>query len=508
MRGIVTGSVFILVLFISAAGVFGQESSGPRFDHYILKSDFNLKELIDSDLDGDGRVDLVAMGVAGKYPDYRRSLFVFFQRDDGSFPVSADQSIPVSGSATLVDTGDVLAGAGAELLLIDADGVMAASLSGRKYGEFRRIVSASCFTAVPDPYQLPVFDFARDWDGDGKDEVMVPGFDRCLIYQSPDSSPQKISLGVKAKVSPTYLPVFIIEAKYLLPEMVPLDFNGDARPDIVAYYDDQILVFLQREGGVFPSSPDDRVRLSLWDEKTRIARERRPIAFGLAPDFYLMGDELNGKGGADFISLTLTGGIIGLTSRLNVYFSDDPGFRGGKASQVITIKNAGAGPYLADLDGDGVKELFLNYMSMSVGAAAKTVLSGKAEVISECYKLGPDGRYPDKPTFTYQSAVAADFKTITIEGTLPIMDGDFNNDGKMDFLQGMSRNEMVIILQGEDRFDHAPALRLAVPSPLQLLKNPRIGDFNSDGLDDFAVVYPVVEAHSREVHVLVNRGGW
>ena len=35
-----------------------------------------------------------------------------------------------------------------------------------------------------------------------------------------------------------------------------------------------------------------------------------------------------------------------------------------------------------------------------------------------------------------------------------------------------------------------------------------VGDLNGDGQDDFAVVYPVIESHSKEVHVLVNRGGW
>lgn len=495
--------IIIFALLISSPGL-----SEPRFDHYILKSDFHFKELIDEDLNGDGLVDLVVTGVSGEYPDYRRSLFVFFQKADGFFPASADQAIRAGKRAALVDTGDVLGAKGAELLLIDSKGVRAAALSGGKYEEFKRIISAPCFTAVPDPYQLPVLDFAKDWDGDGKEEILVPGFEKSLLYRSPDSAPHEIMLGVKAGVSTTYLPVFIIEAKYLLPEFVSLDFNGDGKLDLVAYYDDRILAFLQGEGGSFSSRPDSIIALSLWDEKDRVQRERRPIAFGLAPDFYLMGSELNGRGNADFISLTLTGGIIGLTSRLNVYFGDDPGFEQGKPSQDFTIKNAGAGPYLADLDGDGVDELFVNYMSMSVRAAAKTVVSGKAEVVSECYKLGPDGRYPEKPTFVYNSAVKADFKTITIEGTLPILDGDFNGDGKMDLLQGMNKDEMVITTQGEDRFDHDPAIRLAVPSPLQAFKNPRIRDFNGDGLDDFAVAYPVVESHSHEVHVLINRGGW
>ncbi|GEM_PF-4575903 len=495
--------IICLLLLVSKAGL-----SEPRFDHYILKSDCHLKELIDEDLNGDGLLDLVVTGVSGMYPDYHRSLFIFFQRDDGSFPDSADQAIPLDGNATLVDVGDVLVAAGMELLLIDANGLLAAVFDGKGYGPFRRLISAPCFTAVADSYQIPVLDFARDWDGDSDDEILLPGFESAMLYQSPDSGPQELRLGVKARVSPTYLPGFVIEAKYLLPEFLSLDFNGDGKKDLVAFRDDCILAFFQRDGEKFPARPDARIALSLWDENTRRQRERRPIAFGIAPDLYLMGDEINGNARADFIAMTLTGGIIGLTSNLYVYFGDDPGILQGKASQIITIKNAGAGPYMADLDGDGVKELFLNYMSMSVGAAAKTVLSGRADVVSECYKLEQGSRYPQKPFFVYHSSVKTDFKSVTIEGTLPVMDGDFNGDERMDFLQGMSKDEMVIILQGPDRFDHAPDLRLSVPSPLQLFKNPRITDFNGDALDDFAVIYPMVESKSREVHVLINRGGW
>jgi hypothetical protein len=500
------GLILFVAVWVSPKGFCQDEV--PRFDHYVLKSEFHFKELIDQDLNGDGLVDLVVTGVSGFYPDYDRSLFIFFQGTDGSFGESADQSIPIDGGAAVVDTGDVLGAPGAELLLMDSKGVRAASLEGDRYGAFQRIITADCFTAVSDPFQIPVLDFARDWDGDKDDEILVQGFQTAGLYQGTEAGPREIRLGVKARVSPTYLPGFVIESKYLLPEYVSLDFNGDGIIDLVAYYDDNILAFFQRDGGKFPESPDARIPLSLWDEKTRRQRERRPIAFGIAPDFYLMGDELNAKPGADFIALTLTGGIIGLTSKLCVYFGDHPGFKSGQPAQIITIKNAGAGPYLADLDGDGIKELFVNYMSMSVGAAAKTVLSGKAEVISECYKLGPSGRYPDRPTFAYHSAVKADFKTITIEGTLPVLEGDFNGDGLMDFLQGMSKEEMVVILQNQDRFDHDPDLRLRVPSPLQLMKNPRICDFNKDGLDDFAVVYPIVEDHAQEVHVLINRGGW
>ena len=495
--------VFLTALLLSAS-----VTAAPRFDHYVLKGEGQFKELISRDLDADGRADLLATHAAGSYPRYRRSLYLFFQRPDGSFAATADQVIALDKDAALVDVGDVLPDPGLEILLLGPEGVAALTLAERRYSEPKPLVRRSSFAAAADPLAVPVYDFARDWDGDGQDEILVPGFKSFALFQTPEGPAQELRIGARPGILPTYRPGTAIEAKFTLWDVQPGDFDGDGKADIIAFQNDSILVFKQVEAGRFSGSADPRIELNLWDERARQEREIRPLTQALAPDYYLLADDFNADGKADFLTLTLTGGFIGLVSDTRLYFGGDPRLLQGKPSQSIVLKDAGAGPWLADLEGDGKKELLLTYAAMSVGNAAKAVLSGKADAVSECYRLGPDGRFAEKAVWVYKSSVKMDLKTVTLEGTLPVFQGDFNGDGAVDVFQGVSREESAIVLSQSGRYDHPPAAIIPCPVSLQVVGNPRLQDLDGDKKADLAVVFPRERIHGNEIHVFMNRGGW
>ena len=474
----------------------------------MLKGLCQFKEVITQDLDADGRSDILATCVSGAYPTYKRSLALFRQRPNGSFPEAPDQMIPLDRQAALVDVADVLPDPGKEILLLGPDGVRVLTLSQGRYGEPKPLISHPTFVALSDPRLIPVWDFARDWDGDGQDEILLPGFNSLSLYQSPAGPPQELRLPVRPTIVPTYRPGTLIEAKYTLWDIQPLDFDGDGKADLIAVQDDQIFVFKQLDTGKFAADPDPRITLNLWPEKVRQEREIRPLTQALAPDYYVMMGDFDHNGKADFLTLTLTGGLIGLVSETRLYFGGDPNLLRGQPSQTIVLKDAGAGPYFADLDHDGKQELLLSYAAVTVSNAARTVLSGRGDVLSQGFHLGPDGRYPEKPSFVFKSTLKMNLRTVTQEGTLPLFQGDFNSDGKIDIFQGVSKEEAVIVLQRDGSFDHPPDLKIPCPISIQQQDNPRLQDLDGDKLSDIVGVYPREPEHAEEIHVFMNRGGW
>lgn len=500
---------FVMVIFLSAAfGIPASSSAEASMDHFVVHQKGRFYELKAADLNQDGLKDIYAGLTEGAYPNFKRSLVVLFQKEGGKFNSQPDQIISLDPRAAVADAADVLPSPGMEILVLDDRGVSASALTGNLYGPMTRIVERPTLASVADPQVTPLWDFARDFDGDGKDEILILGTSNAALYNDPNGPPQTLSIAPVSRVRTTNLPGTAVESKITVPELNPLDFNGDGLTDIVAFVEDNISVFLQKANGDFPENPDHFISLNVWPEKVRMDREVHSITFGLAPDFYLLAGDYDGDRKADFMAMTLTGGIIGLTSKARLYFGRDKNLLEGKPSQVIELENAGAGPFFTDFDRDGKMEFVLTYMSMGVSSAAKIVIGGKAEVISKCYRLSPDGLYPEKPTFIYKSTPKADFKTITIEGTLPILGGDFNGDKKLDILQGFSKDSLSIILNQQGGFEQDPALTLPVPSPRQLNLNPLIVDLNADGLDEFAVVYPQLHEHSGELHIVINRGGW
>jgi hypothetical protein len=496
--------LFLFLLLLCGLPAF----AAPRFDHYLLKGPCQFKEIITQDLDHDGRADVLATCVAGNFPNYKRSLALFRQRPNGSFAEAPDQMIALDRQAALVDVADVLPDPGQEILLLGPEGVRVLTQSQGQYSEPKPFISHPTFVALADPRLVPVWDFARDWDGDGQDEILLPGFNSLALYQSPSSPPQELHLPVRPTIMPTYRPGSLIEAKFTLWDIQPLDFDGDKKTDLIAVQDDQIFVFKQLEAGKFATEPDPRIVLNLWPEKIRQEREIRPLTQALAPDYYIMIGDYDHNGKADFLTLTLTGGFIGLVSETRIYFGGDPNLLRGQPSQKIVLKDAGAGPYLIDLDRDGKQELLLSYAAVTVANAARTVLSGHGDVLSQCYHLGPDGHYADQPGFVYKSTLKMNLRTVTQEGTLPIFQGDFNGDGKIDIFQGVSKEEAQIVLQRDGSFDHAPDLKFPCPISIQQQDNPRFQDLDGDHLADIAAVYPREPEHAEQIHVFMNRGGW
>src|SRR5262245_8741433 len=84
------------------------------------------------DLDGDARADLLCATVDGMPPDERRTLYVFYQKADRTFPGTPDWSAPLPDGAAAFDLAELDARPGAELILLRRDRLTLLSFAGRE----------------------------------------------------------------------------------------------------------------------------------------------------------------------------------------------------------------------------------------------------------------------------------------------------------------------------------------------------------------------------------------
>ncbi|MGZ3429034.1 MAG: FG-GAP repeat domain-containing protein, partial [Polyangia bacterium] len=225
------------------------------------------------DVNGDGKRDLVVIVGAGLPPQMVRRIAVFFAHGS-RYSADPDQLLQAPASAAFVDLGDVDGDGKRAIVFADASGLGMFHLGGD--GRFeaapRRLVDVRGLLALPDDEELPFFDVMRDWNGDGKDEIVLPLADRTAVFtRGSDGSwtravllnlPPRASYAVRPELYEPRLRNFAVRATLTVPELSTADCDGDGKPDLVAVVDEILQVHAGGRGGAI-FSPTAVARLLL-----------------------------------------------------------------------------------------------------------------------------------------------------------------------------------------------------------------------------------------------------
>lgn len=123
-----------------------------------------------SEIDLDLRVDLLVSSVAGG----ERTLRLWRQRADASFPPTADWSLAVPPDVISWSLLDLRPDPGREVVLLTRGGVH--SLTTTRAGlkdNLRRELAAPLIPDLADPQRLPAWRLTQDVDGDGREELLL-----------------------------------------------------------------------------------------------------------------------------------------------------------------------------------------------------------------------------------------------------------------------------------------------------------------------------------------------
>jgi len=455
------------------------------------------------DLDGDGRRDLIALFVDGQPPAQRRRIALFF--DHRGFRAAPDQVLDAPAGASFVTAADVAGDARRELLFADAQGLGYLALGEHGFGDARRLVAVAGLALLAEEDELPWLDVARDWDGDGKVEILLPAVDRVhVIARNADGGwsvkselqlPPKASYLVRTDSFEPRARNYWMRAALVVPELFTGDFDGDGRADLVAVVDDEVSVFRGAPGG-FSTAPAARVRLG--------ARTADETARGNAQVQVSLLD-LDGDGILDIVVNKVVGGLGAMRAQIGVYHGKKGGAFG-KPTQVFTREGFAGALQFADLDGDRRPELIVCHAEVGFAEAARIVLSRRLSATFEVYRNRGRAGFSERPDAERPIDFAVDYSTgADLDGPFPTL-ADFDGDGAPD-LVGPKEAGALAVWRGGGKALLADYPRAIVHLPLT--RYYRALDLDGDRRADLILWYRFVAERQGQIVVLRNTGkGW
>ena len=363
------------------------------------------------------------------------------------------------------------------------------------------LAAASMYkVAPPDVREL---DIAMDLNGDGLDDIALPGFDGYTVWtQLSDGS---LTEPVELRAPPTTRTGFRSSA-YRAREIYRFDFDGDGHGDLAFWNGDGLDVYLGIPHGGFATEPVGvRVPMELNTDDVTMSFGFGSIVDETRSMLYAV-DDLNGDGVADIATSTIeVGGLFDQSTRYDFHF----GRRDGDATRFdaaphTRISSAGVqGPLeRSDLDGDGRVDFGMLSFKLGIGKIISLLLTGSVSFNMDFYLMGAGG-YSEQPNVQRRVKLRLDLGSGAVAGNW-VSVGDLTGDGARDLLvQAEATRVDVYPGTGDAGLFETRPIEVAVDLSDQ--GSVRLADLNGDGRDDMFMTHRLPDSESRHLAIALSR---
>ncbi len=502
----ITAGFLCLASILLTLNVSGDEDR--PFSISTLSVADKLLHIRTQDLDGDGLKDILAVHRKGLEPDETRWISIFWQKENGGFSTAADQSWEIDTLAVIVDTGELTGDSKKEICFLTPGAVMYYGLSGEDFDiEPKKLFDAKGLTVFPSKRSIPIVDFVKDWDDDGKDEIAIFGFEGLSIFarDSIGDFSRETRLAVElstgmygSREAAEGEEITGLRASFRFPATRLLDFDGDGFRDLIAVRGDRVIVYTRNPDNCFVEEPSVDVRFDVRTQQEKIE--------GTAHANTVVND-LNNDGYADaIVTKQSSKGLSNFRCAINIYYGGENGYSKKPEQVIISEGSASETTILRDVNGDGRLDMILPSIKISITSIIRFLLTRSIPINFNIFLLNENDRYSDRPDFSKEVKFKIDFSGETDVQAISL-NGDFNGDKRKDFVFGTGEDELSIYLGvsgDKDRlFSKKPAVKIDIPAFGEL--NSR--DLNSDGFSDMIIYYPQSKKRKGTIQVLMNRGG-
>ncbi len=503
----ITASLAVAVLV--AAAVTGGASAGEEaFKLSTLSVADRLLYLEAEDLNLDGLKDILIVHRKGLRPEETKWVSIFWQMEDGGFSTAADQSWELDSLSISLDIGNVTGDDRKEICILTPTGVSYYPIDGDVYELTSRVLLETDDLAglFPSERTVPVIDFVRDWNGDGRDEVAVFKFNGLSIFHPDLAGGYTIENALEMKIRTAIGRVMSEGEKdqtpglymaYSFPAMKLLDFDGDGFEDLCATRQGWVRVYRRNPDGFFEAKP-------MIDHFFDVLTQKEKIE-GIANVQTLVYD-LNNDGLGDAIVTKQTAkGLSNFRGVINIFNGRPDGFADTPDQVIISEGTASALSFIRDVNGDDRLDLILPSVKISISAIIRFLVTRSIPINFNIFLLQEDNRFSDRPDFTKEVKFKIDFSGDSDTQAMDI-DGDYNGDKRKDFVFGTGETELSIYLGESGHKD-----RLFSKKPVAKVEAEAYGDLespdlNGDGYSDMIIYYPNSKDKKGMVQILMNLG--
>ncbi|MEX1032095.1 MAG: VCBS repeat-containing protein [Cellvibrionaceae bacterium] len=388
----------LTALLVTALPVVSGTALAKNQDYQTLP--FTLDRVKDRivpvDMDGDGLNDLLTA-------DNNR-LQVYFQRSgEGVAPFDfsrADAVLDLPGNATgwAIDNlaGEKDGSAGKRIVALgDANQVLAWTLQDRDFSEAKTLLEQVPGFLPAGAYPM---NFIRDINGDGLNDLIVPGHGELQLYlQKPRANTEheqashydnglriQSRISIVSRLSPGANLTDRVGQRVRIPEMRLRDLNNDQRKDLIASSEERVDVFLADEVGGFALRPSYSIDLGELQKRVGEVDVDRVdysnLSGLLAHTYNFQLEDVDGDGIDDL--------LIREGGKLTLFGGTPTGMNMDKPRQILKSSGNVLGTTLRDEDGDGLKDLWLiRIQDISLGNLFLWLaVSGSVDIESFVYK--------------------------------------------------------------------------------------------------------------------------
>lgn len=426
------------------------------FQSYVLNSEVNVWDVAAKDVTGDGQAEVFVLCCDEKSRPLQKYVGVYVADGSGGYTEAPTVKIELEARVSTLFFAEVDGKAPVELVAADAEG---ATVFRYADGHFVPVETPRFNSLFPYGSKEPLFmkETARDLDGDGIDEWLIPvpsGYE----VRKPSATLCTIPCDVVSEMS-DHDSMYIF---HRLPAVHAFPIEGESS---------KALAFLSDEEALFAHGPG-------WSEHARYVI---PVALDDKWEAATRMDDIDGNKLPDLV-VTQTKGTINLKVVTQVYMASSKFTYPDKPTALFEADGAIASPALIDVDGDGTKDLVFINIPFGVTNIVNYFVRGKLSIRVDVY-LFKDGSFPAKPTYTEKLTLDAPEGRERVAYAF----GDFSGDKRLDVLFGAGSDKLVIHTSSPDRMLSAkPYVTLSMPA----FGIARAVDLNGNEAKDLLLHHP------------------
>ncbi len=487
----------------------------PHFASVSLEVDGPITEAVDRDVDGDGLADLIL--VSG------RKVRVHRHHGEGvPFLERPEQSFRFDRRAIVFDVADLDRDGSAELVTIAEDGVFYHAWQGRPDGggafslRRPRLVPGEAAGVLERPTRDEVRwkDLVRDLDGDGAEDLLLPGLAGYDLWRNEATSEiglagpsvLPVPLGASVRIgSPR--PSSRITHTYWYPEPVSGDLSGGGEHEVIVAHDDSVLVY-----GIDAETRAARLAFEIdLSSVRRVGGEKKGL-FDLDRSLPTRIVDVDADGVLDVVTTHLGEGVT------TIY----RGGRGRDASAYETpdhiVRSGGISFYtdFRDVDGDGRTDLLLARTAQIGALRILSVLLTREVTVDALVFYGrPDGSWPTEPDGVREVTIPLLIRSRSGQNegikfgadVVVTLHGDHDGDGRLDLVTKVAPDRLGIFRMGPNRkTSKTPWTTVPIPSTEGYrFVEAKVVDLDGDPRSDLLLRYYSWDQDADRLVAVVSR---